>query len=80
MLYFFVLLKKLLLSCGSETQFFEGVKEQVVFSFSLSPVSKFPGGARPRPPLVYLRLWRSILFQPDQLWTTSTNHVVMPKW
>ena len=39
----------------------------------------FPGKHAPGPPLAYSRLPRSILFQPDQLWTASTDYVVMPK-
>ena len=33
----------------------------------------------PPDPLVFSHLRRSILFQPDQLWTASTGRVVMPK-
>ena len=51
-------------------------KFRIIFSLNLSEntqnvhfrdslISKFPGGACPRTPLVYSRLWRSILFLPD---------------
>ena len=47
--------------------------------FSEAKFQNFPGEHAPGPPLVYSRLQRSILSQPEQLWTDSTGRVVMLK-
>ena len=48
--------------------------------FREAKFQNFPGGACPRTPLVYSRLWRSILFQPDQLCTASAGPERKPEF